>query len=68
MEEWRCKSAPLEQLLSEQGTKWEDDDDLESSDLETLRKYKLTTQVCEGKGREGKGREPLYIDINEKME
>ena len=45
MEEWQTKSAPLEQLFSEQGTKWEDDDDLESSDLETLRKYKQATQV-----------------------
>ena len=47
MEEWRCKSAPLEQLFNEQGTKWEDDDHLESTDLESLRKYKQATQVCE---------------------
>ena len=45
MEEWRCRSAPLEQLFSEQGTKWEDDTDLDSSDLESLRKYKQATQV-----------------------
>ena len=45
MEEWQTKSSPLEQLFSEQGTKWEDDDELESSGLENLKKYKLATQV-----------------------
>ena len=44
MEEWQTKSAPLEQLFSEQGTKWEDDEEL--SDLDTLKKYKQTTEVC----------------------
>lgn len=44
MEEWQTKSAPLEQLFSEQGTRWEDDEEL--SNLETLKKYKHTTQVC----------------------
>ena len=44
MEEWQTKSAPLEQLFSEQGTKWEDDEEL--SDLDTLKKHKQTTQVC----------------------
>lgn len=45
IEEWQTKSAPLEQLFSDQGTKWEVDDVFESSDLEALRKYKQTTQV-----------------------
>ena len=35
----------MEQLFSDQGTKWEVDDVFESSDLEALRKYKQTTQV-----------------------
>ena len=51
MEEWQVKSAPLEQLFSEQGTKWEEDDELESNDLETLRKYKQATQVGTNRGR-----------------
>lgn len=45
LEEWETKSAPLERLFSEQGTKWEEDDNMESSDLETLKKYKQATQV-----------------------
>ncbi|XP_028414134.1 dystrophin-like isoform X2 [Dendronephthya gigantea] len=45
MEEWQTKSAPLEQLFSDQGTKWEVDDVFESNDLEAVRKYKQTTQM-----------------------
>jgi hypothetical protein len=45
IEEWQTMSAPLEQLFSEQGSKWEDDDEVASGDLETLRKYKQATQV-----------------------
>ena len=45
MDEWQTKSTFLEELFSDQGTRWDDDDDLESNDLESLRKYKENTQV-----------------------